>query len=97
VKDQLESLVSQMIDRGLLFEEAISEFERIFFLKVLEKNQGNQSRAARAMGIHRNTLNKKLASYIHPKSRTISKFGKTRPSNLIRHSPNPADHQKRSP
>ena len=97
MKDQLESLVSQMIDRGLLFEEAISEFERIFFLKVLEKNQGNQSRAARARGIHRNTLNKKLASYIHTKSRTISKFGKTRPSNLIRHSPSPADHQKRSP
>lgn len=67
MKDQLESLVSEMIDRGLLFEEAISEFEKKFILKVLEKNHGNQSRAARAMGMHRNTLNKKLASYIRPK------------------------------
>jgi Fis family transcriptional regulator, factor for inversion stimulation protein len=67
LKDQLESLVSEMIDRGLLFEEAISEFEKKFILKVLEKNHGNQSRAARAMGMHRNTLNKKLASYIRPK------------------------------
>jgi Fis family transcriptional regulator, factor for inversion stimulation protein len=65
VKDQLESLVSQMIDKGLLFEEAVSEFEKKFILKVLEKSKGNQTKAARAMGIHRNTLNKKLASYNH--------------------------------
>lgn len=67
MKDQLESLVSQMIDRGLLFEEAVSEFEKKFILKVLEKSNGNQSRAAKVMGIHRNTLNKKLASYNHRK------------------------------
>jgi DNA-binding protein Fis len=67
VKDQLEALVTQMIDRGLLYDEAISEFERRFILKVLEKNQGNQTKAAKAMGIHRNTLNKKLASYNHSK------------------------------
>jgi Fis family transcriptional regulator len=65
VKDQLEALVTQMIDRGLLFGEAINEFERKFILKVLEKNHGNQTKAAKAMGIHRNTLNKKLASYNH--------------------------------
>jgi len=63
VKDQLEALVTQMIDRGLFFEEAITEFEKKFILKVLEKNRGNQTKAARAMGIHRNTLNKKLATY----------------------------------
>jgi DNA-binding protein Fis len=56
-----------MIDRGLLFEEAVSEFEKKFILKVLEKSNGNQSRAAKVMGIHRNTLNKKLASYNHRK------------------------------
>ena len=65
MKDQLEALVTQMIDRGLLFGEAITEFEKKFILKVLERNQGNQTKAAKAMGIHRNTLNKKLASYNH--------------------------------
>jgi len=65
VKDQLESLVTQMIERGLLFEEAITEFEKKFILKVLDRNQGNQTKAAKAMGIHRNTLSKKLASYNH--------------------------------
>ncbi len=65
MKDQLEALVTQMIDRGLLFGEAITEFEKKFILKALERNQGNQTKAAKAMGIHRNTLNKKLASYNH--------------------------------
>jgi Fis family transcriptional regulator, factor for inversion stimulation protein len=69
VKDQLEALVTQMIERGLLFEEAITEFEKKFILKALEKNQGNQTKAAKAMGIHRNTLNKKLASYNHSRKR----------------------------
>jgi Fis family transcriptional regulator, factor for inversion stimulation protein len=67
VKDQLESLVTQMIDRGLLYEEAVGEFERKYVLTVLERNHGNQTKAAKAMGIHRNTLNKKLAAYNHRK------------------------------
>lgn len=67
MKDQLEALIAQMIDRGLLFDEAVNEFEKKFILKVLEKNNGNQTKASKAMGIHRNTLNKKLASYNHRK------------------------------
>lgn len=69
MKDQLESLVVQMIDRGLLYEEALREFERKFILTVLEKNKWNQTKAAKAMGIHRNTLNKRLAIYNHEKKR----------------------------
>ena len=67
VKDQLEALISQMIDRGLLFEEAICEFEKKFILTAMEKSKGNQTKAAKAMGVHRNTLNRKLASYNHKK------------------------------
>jgi Fis family transcriptional regulator len=67
VKDQLEALINQMIDKGLLFEEAVSEFEKKFILNALEKCNGNQTKAAKVMGIHRNTLNKKLASYNHKK------------------------------
>lgn len=65
MKNQLEALVSEMIDRGLLHEEAVGEFERKFIMTALEKNKGNQTKAAKAMGIHRNTLNKRLASYNH--------------------------------
>jgi len=54
-----------MIDRGLRYDEAVGEFERKFIMSALEKSNGNQTKAAKAMGIHRNTLNKRLTSYNH--------------------------------
>src|SRR5512143_3085226 len=61
VKDQLEALINQMIERGIMFSEAIGEFEKKFIKGMLEKNKGNQSRAAQALGIHRNTLSRKIS------------------------------------
>lgn len=63
MKDQLEALINQLVDRGILFEEALAEFEKRFIKKVLDHHQGNQSRAARALGIHRNTLSRKIEFY----------------------------------
>jgi Fis family transcriptional regulator len=63
VRDQLEGLVSQMVERGILFDEAISEFEKRFIKRVLDRTNGNQSRAAELLGIHRNTLSRKVAQY----------------------------------
>jgi len=63
VRDQLESLVGQMVDRGILFQEAVGEFEKRFIKRVLDRLNGNQSRAARVLGIHRNTLSRKICAY----------------------------------
>jgi Fis family transcriptional regulator, factor for inversion stimulation protein len=63
VKDQLEGLVSQMVERGILFDEAIGEFEKRFIKRVLDRVDGNQSRAAEVLGIHRNTLSRKMVEY----------------------------------
>jgi Fis family transcriptional regulator, factor for inversion stimulation protein len=63
VKDQLEGLVSQMVERGILFDEAIGEFEKRFIKGVLDRVKGNQSRAAELLGIHRNTLSRKITEY----------------------------------
>ena len=60
MKDQLESLVNQMIEHGILFNEAVSEFEKRFIKRILEKSNGNHSKAAMALGIHRNTLSRKV-------------------------------------
>jgi DNA-binding NtrC family response regulator len=60
VKGQLEILVSQMIEKGVLYGDAVEEFEKTFIRGVLERSGGNQSRAAKALGIHRNTLGRKL-------------------------------------
>ena len=63
MKEQLENLINQMVDRGILYDEALTEFEIKFIRNVLERNQWNQCKAARVLGIHRNTLSRKISEY----------------------------------
>jgi DNA-binding protein Fis len=63
VKDQLEGLISQMVERGILFDEAVGDFEKKFIKRVLDRTSGNQSKAALVLGIHRNTLSRKIGVY----------------------------------
>jgi len=63
VKDQLEGLVNQMVERGIQFDEAVGEFEKRFIKRVLDRTNGNQSKAAELLGIHRNTLSRKIDTY----------------------------------
>jgi Fis family transcriptional regulator len=63
LKDQLETLVSQMVSRGILLEEALAEFEKKFIKAAIDGAEGNQCRAARVLGIHRNTLSRKIEKY----------------------------------
>ena len=58
MKDQLEALVQQMYRSNILYSEAVREFKRRFISTVLEENRGNQCRAARQLGMHRNTLSR---------------------------------------
>ncbi len=63
MKQQLESLVSEMIEKGILFTDAKREFEKKFIARVLQEHGGNLSRAAKCLRIHRNTLGKKIGEY----------------------------------
>ena len=60
VKDQLEALVAQMYNSGILYSEAVREFKKRFLVNVLQQNKGNQCKAARELGMHRNTLSRTL-------------------------------------
>jgi len=60
VKEVLEALVAEMVDKGIRFDEARGEFERRFIKRVLDRSKGNRSLAAEALGMHRNTLSRKL-------------------------------------
>lgn len=57
---QLDALVNQLIEHGIHFEDAVSEFEKRFIEKILEKNNGNLSKTAKSLQIHRNTLSRKI-------------------------------------
>ncbi len=61
MKDQLEALIQQMVHSGILYSEAVREFKKRFILTVLQENNGNQCRAARELGMHRNTLSRTIA------------------------------------
>lgn len=63
MKEQLERLVDEMVTRGIRFEDAHREFEKRFIAQVLAKSDGNLGRAADLLGIHRNTLSRKIAEY----------------------------------
>jgi len=60
VKDQLEALIAQMYKSGILYSEAVREFKKRFIITVLQENHGNQCRAARELGMHRNTLSRTI-------------------------------------
>jgi len=61
VKEQLESLVLQMVRGGIRYGEAVREFKKAFLTKVLLENRGNQCQAAKILGMHRNSLGRTLA------------------------------------
>jgi DNA-binding NtrC family response regulator len=56
VQDILESLVVKMDRGGISYREALSEFRKAFVCAALRENKGNLSKAAPALGLHRNTL-----------------------------------------
>ena len=60
VKDQLEALILQMYRSNILYCEGVREFKKRFILTVLQENRGNQCRAARELGMHRNTLSRTI-------------------------------------
>ncbi len=63
LKDRVDALCAEMIDRGILFGEAIGQFEKSFVCEVLRRCDGSIVRASEKLEIHRNTLAKRLSAY----------------------------------
>ena len=63
MREQLEQLVHEMVARGIRYDEAQREFEKKFIIQVLLKADGNLGKAADLLGIHRNTLARKMNEY----------------------------------
>ena len=56
----LDQLVAQMVERGIHYEDALREFDRRFITEVVTKSDGNLCKAADTLGVHRNTLSRKI-------------------------------------
>jgi DNA-binding NtrC family response regulator len=63
LSDKLEKLVDDMIEKGVRFDDAVREFEKRFIARVLGQCDGSVTKAADALGVHRNTLSRKIVDY----------------------------------
>ena len=63
ISERLEKLVEEMVDKGVQFNDAIHEFEKRFIARVLGNCDGSLTKTADKLGIHRNTLTRKMEEY----------------------------------
>jgi transcriptional regulator with PAS, ATPase and Fis domain len=63
MRARLETLIEEMLDGQILLAEALEEFEKLYIKKALARNKNHLSRTAKALGIHRNTMSKRVAQY----------------------------------
>ncbi|MDE3159878.1 MAG: histidine kinase [Acidobacteriota bacterium] len=63
MKDRFDGLVDQLLAGNIFLEEAIEVLEKNMIQRALERYGGNQSAASKQLGIHRNTLQRKLVEY----------------------------------
>jgi DNA-binding NtrC family response regulator len=60
VNKLLDELVTKMVEKGIHYEDALREFDRRFIAEVVDKCDGNLCKAADTLGVHRNTLSRKI-------------------------------------
>jgi DNA-binding NtrC family response regulator len=63
VRDQLDKLVQELLEKGVLYDDARREFERMFISRALQQSKGNVGNAAELLGLHRNTIARKISEY----------------------------------
>ena len=63
MRTRLESLIDEMLEGHILLDEALSEFEKLYITKALARHKQHLSKTAVVLGIHRNTLAKRVATY----------------------------------
>ena len=63
MKDKFDGLVEHLFVANIPLQEAIGILERGMIQRALERSRGNQSAASKLLGIHRNTLQRKMVEY----------------------------------
>jgi DNA-binding NtrC family response regulator len=63
VREQLDTLIGEMLDKGILYDDARREFEKMFITRALQRSKGSLGDAAELLGLHRNTVARKVAEY----------------------------------
>lgn len=59
---RLFQIVDELVRRGVTLDQARREFEKQYIVASLRHHEGNLTRSAKSLGIHRNTLRNKVGS-----------------------------------
>ena len=63
MKERFEELVEHLVGNGFFLEQVVELLEKTLIEKTLERTRGNRSAASKRLGIHRNTLQRKMEQY----------------------------------
>ena len=63
MREKLETLIQEMLDRGVRYEDARQEFEKVFITRALQRSKGSVGDTAELLGLHRNTIARKMVEY----------------------------------
>jgi Fis family transcriptional regulator, factor for inversion stimulation protein len=63
MKEKFDVLVDHLLAGNIFLEEAIEVLERNMIQRALERSGGNRCEASKQLGIHRNTLQRKMVEY----------------------------------
>ena len=63
MKEKFEALVEHLVGHGFFLEEVVELLEKTLIQRTLERTGGNRSAASKLLGIHRHTLQRKMAEY----------------------------------
>jgi DNA-binding NtrC family response regulator len=82
MKERFDGLIERLLEANVFLPEAIEILERSMIHRALDTNAGNQCAAAKQLGIHRNTLQRKMQEYGigngKPRRKPVAKAVKTR-------------------
>jgi DNA-binding NtrC family response regulator len=63
IRPRLEAVIDDMLDGHIMLDEALEEFEKLYIQKAYTRNKKRITHTAAALGIHRNTISKRVNSY----------------------------------
>ena len=81
MKNEFDALVEHLLAGEIFLEEAIELLERRMIQGALERSGGKQTAASKKLGIHRNTLQRKMVQYqlgnSRPRRKPAARAGRT--------------------
>ena len=81
MKESFDALIDHLVAGGFFLEEAVEILEKGMITQALIKTKQNQSGASKLLGIHRNTLQRKMTQFQidgkHPRRKPAARSKKT--------------------